>query len=165
MERTEILDLMGELKLYGMRGGYDEIMAAPSSASTNRRASSATCSRPRSPRSRRARSSTSSPSPSCRWPRISIEFDFEGTPINESAGARSRWRRLPRPAAQRRPGRRHGHRQDPPGDRDRPACIRGGARGRFFNVVDLVNKLEAETRAGRQGRWPITWPVGLRRAR
>ncbi len=32
------------------------------------------------------------------------------------------------------------------------ACIRNGARGRFFNVVDLVNKLEAEGRAGRQGR-------------
>ena len=32
------------------------------------------------------------------------------------------------------------------------ACIRRGARGRFFNVVDLVNKLETETRAGRQGR-------------
>ena len=32
------------------------------------------------------------------------------------------------------------------------SCIRAGARGRFFNVVDLVNKLEAETRAGRQGR-------------
>jgi DNA replication protein DnaC len=32
------------------------------------------------------------------------------------------------------------------------ACIRGGKRGRFFNVVDLVNKLEAEARAGRQGR-------------
>ena len=32
------------------------------------------------------------------------------------------------------------------------ACIRRGARGRFFNVVDLVNKLEAETRAARQGR-------------
>ena len=30
--------------------------------------------------------------------------------------------------------------------------IRGGARGRFFNVVNLVNKLEAEARAGRQGR-------------
>ena len=25
-------------------------------------------------------------------------------------------------------------------------------RGRFFNVVDLVNKLEAEARTGRQGR-------------
>jgi DNA replication protein DnaC len=32
------------------------------------------------------------------------------------------------------------------------ACIRNGARGRFFNVVDLVNKLEAEARTGRQGR-------------
>ncbi|CAN5344328.1 hypothetical protein BH10PSE8_BH10PSE8_09250 [soil metagenome] len=31
-------------------------------------------------------------------------------------------------------------------------CIHAGARGRFFNVVDLVNKLEAEARAGRQGR-------------
>jgi len=36
------------------------------------------------------------------------------------------------------------------------ACIRDGARGRFFNVVDLVNKLEAETRAGRQGRMADT---------
>jgi DNA replication protein DnaC len=31
-------------------------------------------------------------------------------------------------------------------------CIRSGARGRFFNVVDLVNRLEAEARNGRQGR-------------
>jgi DNA replication protein DnaC len=32
------------------------------------------------------------------------------------------------------------------------SCIRGGARGRFFNVVDLVNRLDAEARGGRQGR-------------
>ncbi len=32
------------------------------------------------------------------------------------------------------------------------ACIRAGRRGWFFNVVDLVNKLDAETRAERQGR-------------
>ena len=32
------------------------------------------------------------------------------------------------------------------------ACIRDGRRGRFFNVVDLVNKLDAEARAERQGR-------------
>ena len=31
-------------------------------------------------------------------------------------------------------------------------CIRGGARGRFFNVVDLVNQLEAEARAGTPGK-------------
>ncbi len=32
------------------------------------------------------------------------------------------------------------------------ACIRNGARDRFFNVVDLVNQIEAGVRAGRQGR-------------
>jgi hypothetical protein len=32
------------------------------------------------------------------------------------------------------------------------ALIRDGARGRFYTVVDLVNRLEAESRAGRQGR-------------
>lgn len=32
------------------------------------------------------------------------------------------------------------------------ALIRNGTRGRFFNVVDLVNRLETETRAGKQGR-------------
>ena len=32
------------------------------------------------------------------------------------------------------------------------ACIRDGSRGRFFNVVDLVNRLEAEARAGRARR-------------
>ncbi|WP_246665744.1 IS21-like element helper ATPase IstB [Shinella sp. AETb1-6] len=30
--------------------------------------------------------------------------------------------------------------------------IRNGTRGRFFNVVDLVNRLETETRNGKQGR-------------
>jgi DNA replication protein DnaC len=32
------------------------------------------------------------------------------------------------------------------------ACIRGGARGRFYTVVDLVNRLENEARVNRQGR-------------
>jgi DNA replication protein DnaC len=32
------------------------------------------------------------------------------------------------------------------------ALIRGGGRGQFYNVVDLVNRLEAESRAGRGGR-------------
>jgi DNA replication protein DnaC len=30
--------------------------------------------------------------------------------------------------------------------------IRGGARARFYTVIDLVNRLETEARAGRQGR-------------
>src|SRR5881398_2000497 len=32
------------------------------------------------------------------------------------------------------------------------ACIRSGARGRFYTVIDLVNRLESEARASRQGR-------------
>jgi DNA replication protein DnaC len=32
------------------------------------------------------------------------------------------------------------------------SCIRDGAIGRFYNVVDLVNRLETETRNGRQRR-------------
>src|SRR6201981_3423106 len=32
------------------------------------------------------------------------------------------------------------------------SCIRSGSRGRFYNVVDLVNRLEAEARNARQGR-------------
>ena len=32
------------------------------------------------------------------------------------------------------------------------ALIRNGTRGRFYNVVDLVNRLETETRGGKQGR-------------
>ena len=34
------------------------------------------------------------------------------------------------------------------------ACIRGGARGRFYTVVDLVNRLESEARSGRQSVCP-----------
>ncbi len=32
------------------------------------------------------------------------------------------------------------------------SCIRAGKHGRFYNTVDLVNRLEAEARRGRQGR-------------
>ncbi len=32
------------------------------------------------------------------------------------------------------------------------SCVRVGSRGRFYTTVDLVNQLEAQARAGRQGR-------------
>lgn len=32
------------------------------------------------------------------------------------------------------------------------SCIRGGARGRFFNIIELANLLEREFQDGRQGR-------------
>jgi hypothetical protein len=60
MDRSEIFDLMGALKLYGMRAAYDEVMAAgikrqrepPHIVGDLLKAD-------RSPKSRRARSSTS----------------------------------------------------------------------------------------------------------
>ena len=52
MERTQILDLMSSLKLYGMRSAYDEVMAAGIKASTSRPVSSVTFCSLRSPRSR-----------------------------------------------------------------------------------------------------------------
>ena len=41
MERTDILELMSTLKLYGMRAAYDEVMTTGISAGTSRRGSSA----------------------------------------------------------------------------------------------------------------------------
>src|SRR5690349_12891310 len=104
---------------------------------------------PRSTRSRRARSSTSSPLPSCRSPRI---FQFEGTPINQTlvndlaGGGFIAQQRNAVLVGGTGTGKTHlaiaiGR-----------SCIRSGARGRFYNVVDLVNRLETEARNGRQGR-------------
>lgn len=49
MEHTQVLELMGTLKLYGMRGAYDELMATGINARTSRRGSSVICCRLRSP--------------------------------------------------------------------------------------------------------------------
>ena len=43
MERSEILTAMGELKLYGMKAAFDEIITTAVSASTSRSGSWATC--------------------------------------------------------------------------------------------------------------------------
>ena len=59
MERTEVLDMMGELKLFGMKGAYDETLATAIKRKHEPQRLSAICSRPRSRRSRRARSDTS----------------------------------------------------------------------------------------------------------
>ncbi len=61
------------------------------------------------------------------------DFDFADTPVNESLV-----RELTTGT---------GNWQEPPGHRDCPALIRNSTRGRFFTVVDLVNRLETETRS------------------
>src|SRR5437870_12029924 len=115
-------------------------------------ASSVICSTPRSARSRRGRSSTSSPSPSCRSPRTSTTSSSRGTPINQTlvhdlaSGGFIAQQRNAVLVGGTGTGKTH------LAIAIARSCIRSGARGRFYNVVDLVNRLETETRNGRQGR-------------
>ena len=152
MERSEILTAMSQLKLYGMKAAYDEIIAAA-------------VKRQHEPQRFVGDLLTAEISEkqvrSIKY-QIAIaklplakdidDFVFADTPINETlvrdlAGGNFL-------AHQRNAvfvggtgtGKTH------LAIAIARACIRTGARGRFFNVVDLVNKLEAETRAGRQGR-------------
>src|SRR3954462_3721883 len=152
MERTEILDLMGTLKLYGMRAAYDEVMAT----GIKRRHEP-----PRIVGDLLSAEITEKQARSIKY-QLTIaklplakdidEFDFSGTPINQ---ALVRDLATGRFIAEQRnavliggtgTGKTH------LAIAIARACIRGGARGRSFNVVDLVNRLEAEARPGRQGR-------------
>jgi len=152
MERTEILTAMGELKLYGMKAAFDEIITtAVKRQHEPQRVVGDLLSAEISEKEAR----------SIKY-QISIaklplakdldDFTFADTPINEAlvrdlAGGNFL-------AHQRNvvlvggtgTGKTH------LAIAIARACIRDGARGRFFNVVDLVNKLEAEGRTGRPGR-------------
>ena len=152
MERTQILDLMGSLKLYGMRSAYDEVMAAgikrqhePPRIVGDLLQSEIAEKQARSIRYQM----TVAKLPLAK---DIEEFDFTGTPINEGLG-----RELANGsfvADQRNvvliggtgTGKTH------LAIAIARALIRSGTRGRFYNVVDLVNRLETETRGGKQGR-------------
>jgi DNA replication protein DnaC len=152
MERTEILGLMGELKLYGMRGAFDEVMTTavkrqhepPRIVGDLLKAEIA---------EKQARSIkyqlTVAKLPLAK---DIADFEFDGTPINDglvrdlAAGGFLAQQRNVVLIGGTGTGKTH------LAIAIARSCIRSGARGRFFNVVDLVNKLEAEGRAGRPGR-------------
>jgi len=152
MERTEILGLMGELKLYGMRGAFEEVMTTavkrqhepPRIVGDLLKAEIA---------EKQARSIkyqlTIAKLPLAK---DIADFKFDGTPINDSlvrdlaAGGFLAQQRNAVLIGGTGTGKTH------LAIAIARSCIRSGARGRFFNVVDLVNKLEAEGRAGRPGR-------------
>jgi len=152
MERTQILDLMGSLKLYGMRSAYDEVMAAgikrqhePPRIVGDLLQSEIAEKQARSIRYQM----TVAKLPLAK---DIEEFDFTGTPINE--GLVRELANGSFVADQRNvvliggtgTGKTH------LAIAIARALIRSGTRGRFFNVVDLVNRLETETRGGKQGR-------------
>jgi len=152
MERTQVLDLMGTLKLYGMRGAYDEVMATgikrqhepPKIVGDLLTAEIA---------EKQARSIkyqlTVAKLPLAK----DIEdFDFDGTPVNEAlirdlaSGTFLADQRNAVLIGGTGTGKSH------LAIAIARALIRNGSRGRFFNVVDLVNRLDTEHRAGKQGR-------------
>jgi DNA replication protein DnaC len=152
MERSEILTAMGELKLYGMKAAFDEIIttAVKRQHEPQRIVGDLVSAEIAEKQARSVKYQVTI----AKLPLAKdiAEFAFDGTPINAAlvrdlAGGNFL-------AHQRNvvlvggtgTGKTH------LAIAIARACIRDGARGRFFNVVDLVNKLEAETRSGRQGR-------------
>jgi DNA replication protein DnaC len=152
MERTQILDLMGSLKLYGMRSAYDEVMAAgikrqhePPRIVGDLLQSEIAEKQARSIRYQM----TVAKLPLAK---DIEEFDFTGTPINEglvrelASGSFVADQRNVVLIGGTGTGKTH------LAIAIARALIRNGSRGRFYNVVDLVNRLETETRGGKQGR-------------
>lgn len=150
MERTQILDLMGTLKLYGMRSSYDEIMAAGIKRQHEP---------PRIVGDLLQSEIAEKQARSIRY-QMTIaklplakdieEFDFTSTPINEglvkdlATGSFVADQRNVVLVGGTGTGKTH------LAIAIARALIRNGTRGRFFNVVDLVNRLETETRGGNQ---------------
>jgi DNA replication protein DnaC len=152
MERTQILDLMGTLKLYGMRSACDEVMAAGIKRQHEP---------PRIVGGLLQSEIAEKQARSIRYQMTIAKlplakeiagFDFAATPVNEplvrelATGGFMAAQRNAVLVGGTGTGKTHlaiaiGR-----------ACVRTGARVRFFNTVDLVNRLEAEARAGRAGR-------------
>lgn len=152
MERTEILDLMNELKLFGMKAAFDEVMA--NGVKRRHEPQRIIGDLLKAEIAEKAARSIKYQLTIAKLPLAKdlTDFDFKGTPINEAlvrdlaGGGFIAQQRNVVLAGGTGTGKTH------IAIAIARSCIRSGARGRFYNVVDLVNRLEAESRNGRQGR-------------
>jgi DNA replication protein DnaC len=152
MERHEVMECMAELKLYGMRAVFDEILA--NSVKRQRPVQQIIGDLLKAEIAEKNARSIKYQLTIAKLPLAKdlSDFDFTGTPINEglvrdlASGDFLRQQRNTVLVGGTGSGKTH------LSIAIARSCIRAGARGRFYNVVDLVNRLEAETRAGRQGR-------------
>jgi DNA replication protein DnaC len=152
MDRSDILELMAKLKLFGMRAAYDEVMATaikrqyePARLIGELLAAEIAEKQARSIKYQMTIA------------KLPLAKDLDGftfaeTPINEglvrslATGAFLAEQRNAVLVGGTGTGKSH------LAMAIARSCIRGGARGRFYIVLDLVNRLESEARAGRQGR-------------
>jgi len=152
MERTQLFDLMGELKLYGMKDAFDEIMAT--AVKRQHEPQRIVGDLLKAEINEKQARSIKYQLTTAKLPLAKDldDFDFTGTPVNEAlvrdlaGGAFIAEQRNVVLIGGTGTGKSH------LAIAIARACIRNGARGRFFNVVDLVDRLESETRQGRQGR-------------
>jgi DNA replication protein DnaC len=151
-ERHEILEMMRALKLLGMRAAFDEIMAVavkrqhpPAQIVADLLSAEIAEKQARSIKYQ----VTLAHLPLAKE---LADFVFAGTPINEvlvrdlAAGTFLRQQRNVVLIGGTGTGKTH------LAVAIARSCIRNRTRGRFYTTVDLVNRLEAEARAGRQGR-------------
>ena len=152
MERTQLFDLMGELKLYGMKAAFDEIMttAVKRQHEPQRIVGDLLNAEINEKQARSIKYQLTI----AKLPLAKDldDFQFVGTPINQTlvndlaGGGFIAQQRNAVLIGGTGTGKTH------LAIAIARSCIRSGARGRFYNVVDLVNRLEIETRTGRQGR-------------
>ena len=152
MERTELFDLMGELKLYGMKAAFDEVMAT--AVKRQHEPQRVVGDLLKAEISEKQARSIKYQLTIAKLPLAKdlADFQFEGTPINQTlvndlaGGAFFAQQRNVVLVGGTGTGKTH------LAIAVARSCIRSGARGRFYNVVDLVNRLETESRNARQGR-------------
>ena len=152
MERTELFDLMGELKLFGMKAAFDEVMAT--AVKRQHEPQRIVGDLLKAEISEKQARSIKYQLTIAKLPLAKDldDFQFEGTPINQTlvndlaGGAFLAQQRNVVLVGGTGTGKTH------LAIAIARSCIRSGARGRFYNVVDLVNRLETETRNGRQGQ-------------
>jgi DNA replication protein DnaC/transposase len=152
MERHEILEAMSELKLYGMRASFDEI--AGKGLARRDELYPLIASLILAERTHRQARSISYRIAGAKFPVLKDidKFVFADTPVDEG-----QVRELTSGAFL--DGKRNAIFIGGTGTGKTHLCIavasaviRARARGRFFNLVDLVNQLEQEKAAGRSGR-------------
>jgi DNA replication protein DnaC len=152
MERTELFDLMGELKLFGMKAAFDEVMAT--AVKRQHEPQRIVGDLLKAEISEKQARSIKYQLTIAKLPLAKDldDFHFEGTPINQTlvndlaGGAFLAQQRNVVLVGGTGTGKTH------LAIAIARSCIRSGTRGRFYNVVDLVNRLETESRNGRQGQ-------------
>jgi DNA replication protein DnaC len=152
MERHEIIEMMGTLQLAGMRAAFDELVA--DGLKRQHPVQRIIGELLKAEIAEKQARSIKYQLTIAKLPLAKelAEFVFAGTPINEglvrdlAAGTFLANQRNAVLVGGTGTGKSH------LAIAVARSCIRASARARFYNVVDLVNRLEAETRGGRQGR-------------